>query len=243
MENSYKTRGIILHSLRHGDAGTIVYIYTEKYARQTYYIRGGRNGKPLLGKQRISLQPLTAIEFVGAPSRSGGMHYIREARRTIVTPNILFDVRKASVALFVSEVCYRIIREEEPNPYLFDFLHNSIGILERLESGISNFHLYFFVHLARFLGFYPGDNYRPDFFFDIKRGEYVMFRPTHDKYFSAQQSALLETLRNTAPDKLDEIKLNRNQRVEMIDKLILYYGYHHDTEYKIESVKILSEIF
>lgn len=243
MDTSYKTRGVVLHTIKHGDSGCIVYMYTESHGRLSYYIRTERTGKVVIGKTKISLQVLTPLEYVANVSHNGSMHRFKEAKRAFLTPEILFDIRKSTIALYISELFYRVVKENEPNSYLFDFLFQSIRTLDCLKSGVGNFHLYFTIHLAQFLGFSPSGVWEEGMFFDIMSGKYVVLRPLHELFFSVEESHYFNQFINTSIDGLEEIKMNRNQRVAILEKMITYFEYHHETHYKIGSLKILSEIF
>lgn len=243
MDTVYKTRGVVLHTMKYGDSGCIVYMYTESHGRLSYYIRGDRNGKVVIGKTRMSLQSLTPLEYVANISNNGSLHKFKEAKRAFLTPNIIFDIRKSTIALYISELFYRVVKEQEPNPYLFDFLFQSIKTLDTLMVGIANFHIYFTIHLIQFLGFRPSGNWQEGMFFDIKYGKYVVIKPVHDLFFSVEESFYLNQFINTSIEQLEEIKINRNQRVVILEKMIRYLEYHHETHYKIGSIKILSEIF
>ena len=41
----YKTKGIVLHHIKYGDSGIIVYMYTRELGRQTFMIQGVRKKK------------------------------------------------------------------------------------------------------------------------------------------------------------------------------------------------------
>ena len=44
-----------------------------------------------------------------------------------------FDVRKSTIALFMAEVLYRLVKECEPNQRLFDFVWGSVAALDALD--------------------------------------------------------------------------------------------------------------
>ena len=59
----------------------------------------------------------------------------------------------------MAEVLYRVIREEEPNPMLAQFLMNSIQYMDALEEPLPDFHIIFMFQLSRHLGFFPQNNF------------------------------------------------------------------------------------
>ncbi|MDR2938263.1 MAG: DNA repair protein RecO, partial [Prevotellaceae bacterium] len=137
-----KLRGIVLHSIKYGDTSSIAYIYTDLHGRKTYMLNGVRGGK---NKQRAALlQPLFLLDIETYPERkSGGICRAKEFRASLPLQGISCNVHKNVVALFIGEVLYKLVREEEQNEPLFDFLHKHILLLNELQTGVSNFHLYF----------------------------------------------------------------------------------------------------
>lgn len=240
---NYTARGIILHTVKHGDNGLIVYMYTDACARQTYYIQRSRNGKITVGKNRAVIQSLSVVEMTAYVPMKGDMHRIREISNLFPTPNIMFDVRKSTMALFMAEVLYRVVRDVEPNPLFFDFLAESVRTLETLEEGVSNFHLYFLVHLSRYMGFFPANNHMPYSFFDIRKGEFVVIKPRHALFMEPPQASLLGNLMNGTADGLSALQIHRNERIAFLTSLMDFYAHHHDTIYNVRSFRILGEIF
>lgn len=243
MDNTGKNRGIILHTIRYGENGVIVYMYTENSGRMSYFMRSNKNGAVIIGKNRVVLQPLAPIDFVVSSVNGSKNQYIKEAKRSFLTINSLCDIRKSTIILFISEFMYRVVKENTANPMLFDFVYHSIKALDALESGVSNFHVYFVVRIGQYLGFSPMTNYQENAFFDMMLGKYVITRPQHDKYFGQQDSYFLNLFQNTNLSNLSKIKMDRISRIDLLNNLMQYYEYHNETKYKMESLKILSEIF
>src|SRR5688572_1942923 len=148
-----KTRGIVLNFIRYRETSIIVRIYTEQLGLQTYIVNSVRKKGPTT---RIALfQPLTLLEMVVYRSGSGGISRISEYKCAHPLLNLHFDIRKSSVALFLSEIISASVKEEEENLPLFKFLYQSIVAFDNLEKNFENFHLSFLLQLSHFLGFGP----------------------------------------------------------------------------------------
>lgn len=243
MESIYKTKGIVLYALRHSERGMVIHIYTEKFGRTAYYSTTTSNGRLRIGKNRVSLEPLSLIDIVGKPSPYGTMHRISEATNSYIPHSSTGDIAKASISMFLSEVLYRVIRESEPNPLLFDYISHSIRALDTIDSGIANFHLYFMVNLCGFLGYAPRGNYSENAFFDLPRGEYVIIKPQHEKYLDQISSQKLYEISKTDISSLGEVKMNRATRVGLLSAIIEFINLHGGTSYRISSLEMLSELF
>ena len=147
-----KTRGIVLSYLKYRESSIIARVYTEQRGVQSYLVNGVRRAKP---PGRIALfQPLTLLELVAyVPRQGGSLTRLAEFRCAEPFRSLPYDVRKSSVALFLSEVLSKAVREEEENLPLFRFLHDSILAFDEQDAGTENFALLFLLHLAGYLGF------------------------------------------------------------------------------------------
>lgn len=239
---SYKGRGVVLHTLKYGDSSMIVYLLTDVGGRRSYMVQGVRSARGR-GSKLALFQPMFAVEFEGLESARMQMHRFREVRSGIVLQSLPFDVRKSTIALFMAEVLYRLVKESEPNEALFDFVWGSTAALDTLDEGVANFHLWFLANLSRFLGFCPGNDYRNDWWFDIREGLYVPDRPLHAAILTQENARILRDFMECDVRYLAEIGLNRFQRVDFLSSLLTYYGYHLDAIHAVQSVRVLQEVF
>lgn len=221
---SYKARGVVLHTLKYGDSSMVVHLLTDVGGRRSYMVQGVRSTRGR-GSKLALFQPMFAVEFEGLESPRRQMDSFREIRSGAVLRSVPFDVRKSTIALFMAEVLYRLVRESEPNGPLFDFVWGSVGALDAMEEGVANFHLWFLANLSRFLGFYPGNAYTAGAFFDIREGLYTKTPPPHAGYMSGEHARTLDDFIRCDVRCLGEIGLNRRQRVGFLDALLVYYGY------------------
>ena len=239
---SYKARGIVLHTLKYGDSGMVVYLLTDSGGRQSYMVQGVRSARGH-GSKLALFQPMFAVEFEGLESSRMQMHRFREVRSGIVLQSLPFDVRKSTIALFMAEVLYRLIREVEANEPLFDFLCEAVLKLDAMREGVANFHLWFLANLSRLLGYRPGNDYTPGAWFDIREGEYASVRPPHPGVMSQECARLLDELLHCDVRRLGTIPLNRAQRSDFLNAMLVYFGYHLDAISAVQSVRILKEVF
>jgi len=239
---SYKGRGVVLHTIKYGDSSMVAYVLTDVGGRRSYMVQGvrSRNGR---GSKLALFQPMFPVEFEGLESPRQQMHRFREVRAGFVLQSLPFDVRKSTVALFMAEVIYRLVRESERNEALFDFVWGSVAALDAMGDGVANFHLWFLAQLSRFLGFSPGNGYMPGAWFDIREGLYTPALPPHTEVMSRECARTLRDLLECDVARLSEIGLNRTQRVEFLNAMLVYFGYHLDALSAVQSVRILREVF
>lgn len=238
---SYKARGIILGTLKYGEKGVVVHMLTDVCGRQSYMVQGVR--PTAKGSKMALLQPMFAVEFEGLTSSKMSMHRLKELAPGIVLQTTPFDVRKSTMALFMAEVLYRLVRENEPTEELFNFVWGSVAALDAIDEGIANFHLWFLANLSRPLGFSPDNSYTDGAWLDIRDGHFTPHALMPSMALTPENARLLHDMLECDVRYLGEIGLNRTQRVEFLEAMLKYYAYHLDTIRSVESIHILKEVF
>ena len=71
-----KTRGIILHQIKYTDSGIVAQLYTRKFGRQSFLIKGMRNRKS--GKHNILFQPMFILDLEIYYKASREMNVLKE---------------------------------------------------------------------------------------------------------------------------------------------------------------------
>jgi DNA repair protein RecO (recombination protein O) len=233
-----KTRGIVLNFIRYRETSIIARIYTERLGLQSYLVNGVRKAKP---PGRIALfQPFTMLDLVAYTSRQGGITRLSEYRCAEPFRTLPYDVRKSSIALFLSEVVSRVLLEEEENEPLFNYLHDSILAFDRQEEGFENFALVFLLQLSQYLGFGPetGEQITSQVAFGAEvPGATIGHGPTALRFQEFEQhfDDLLQS-----PDTA-QIPNGRVRR-ELLGVLIRYYQLHVERLGDVRSLSVLSEV-
>lgn len=236
----------MLHTLRYGDGGMVAHVLTDVHGRQSFMVQGVRS-KRGHGNKAALLQPMFLIDFEGLASHRLEMHRFRELRAAVPL-RIPLDVRKSTVALFMAEMLYRLVREVEPNSPLFEFVWSAVEALDGLEDrgAAANFHLWFMVGLSRHLGFFPGNEWSPGRWFDIREGVFTTFIPLHGHFTQGNAELLARFMyppEGGLSDFLCSLNLNRERRNEFMTSMLSFFGYHLDAVRDIRSVEILREVF
>ena len=155
----------------------VAHILTDVGGRRGYMVQGLGKGKGASRGKGALFQPMFLVEFVGVESSKMQLDRMREVTLAEPLQSIPFDVRKSTIALFMSELLYKLIREVEPNSPLFEYVYGSVVALDRMDAGVYNFHLWFMVGLSRFLGFYPSGEWQEGAIFDIEAGCFTLQAP------------------------------------------------------------------
>lgn len=235
------TRGIVLHTINYSDSSIIAKIYTEAFGIQSYIVNGVRSSK---AKMKIGLfQPLSLLELVVYHKNNQGLQRIKELKISHPLHSIYSNIAKNAMALFISEVLYKSLREESPNQPLFDFLSNTIIYLELEEKYFSNAHLQFLAEYANYLGFYPQiPSIYMSSFFDLKRGCFSSTLPDHTHFLTKELSKLLYEIFVSTENKTTTPILSITERRALINALINYYELHLTSFYNVKSHHVLEQL-
>ncbi len=237
-----KTRGIVLHHIKYSETSVIATIYTEKFGRQSFLIKGVRGKKSSIKATILQSLFLLDMEVYFKPNRD--LQTVKEIRNAFVFSTIPHDLKKSSIALFIAEILYKTIREQESNLELFDYLFHNIQLLDLKTEGIPNYHLYFLLQLTKYLGFYPTNNYSDtDTYFDLQNGNFVEIKPIHSYFVNPELSQILSQILKYSDNQHAEVSLSYNQRITLLDKIVDYYYLHIEGLKNIKSLAILKEVF
>lgn len=219
----HQTSGIVLNTVKYGDTSIIAHIYTDVFGRQSYMVNGVRKAK-----SRISInlfQPLTILKLEADHKNTREIQRLKDIKMAYQAIHISQDIRKNSIALFISEVLYRTLKEVEPNPVLFNYLSDTIKVLDMCEEGASNFHLVFLLQYSRFIGIYP-ENHK----------ELDLYQPKEARMH-------LEDLLDYSVGDLAHLSLDHHSRKILLDAIVQYYHDHLEGMGNINSLDILHEVF
>lgn len=237
-----KTRGIILHQIKYTDSGIIAKLYTRKFGRQAFLIKGMRNRKT--GKHNILFQPMFILDLEMNYKASREMQVLKEFSASFTPYDIYSNIKKSCVAIFLGEVLTSVLKEESPHEEMFDYIEESIIYFEKCKEGFANFHIAFLAGLSSFLGFEPGQQINEnDLFFDMVNGIFVKTPPFHGHYANEEVSRILASFFVSSYNTSNNIILTGNQRNEVLETLVRYYSLHLPGLKKINSLEVLKEVF
>ncbi|AYQ35798.1 DNA repair protein RecO [Runella sp. SP2] len=227
----HKTRGIALNFIRYRETSIIAKIYTEEFGIQSYIVNGVRSAKSKTN--RIALfQPLTLLDLVVYhKSKEQTIHRLSEIKCSLPFKSLPFDFVKSSIALFITELLVKTLREEETNNPLFEFLSESITYLEETTTGYENFHLQFLAKFAFFLGFGPET---------VKEIEEQLAENLYPYTLEPEMREAVQMFIHLPYEARGH--LDRLQRSKLLDALIFFYKVHLEGLGEIKSLDVLREL-
>jgi DNA repair protein RecO (recombination protein O) len=237
----FTTKGIVLHHFKYSEKSVIAKIYTEKFGIQSYILNGVRSAKSK--NKAVYLQPLSLVEINANHKEKKGLQQVKNIQLAYAYTSIPFEIAKTSIAFFIAEILYKSIKEEEANIPLFEFLFNTLQILDLQESNCANFHIIFMAQLSYFLGISPQNKNieSSTIYFDLQEGMFLSVKPPHQAHIAPPLSNLLITILN-ANYNSNNLLLSYTDRKKLLAVFLDYYGLHLSNFENLKSLSVLEEV-
>lgn len=236
----YKTRGIVFKSTDYSESSVVVQIFTEKFGLQSYLINGVKRPKAKI-KQNI-LQPLYLLDLVVYNKPSANIQRVSEIKPAHIFQTVPYDIRKSSIVLFLNEVLYKSVKLQSEDEQLFEFVFHAIALLDRLDRGVSLFHLYFLLRLTKYLGFYPHVAGETHPYFDLLEGVFTSSLPRHPFLLRGDETSHWRQLLSSSFENLPLVRLPNTEKQLMLEHILSYYRLHIDGFKDIKSHQILVDV-
>lgn len=214
-----KSRGIVLNFIKFKETSIIARVYTENYGIQSMLINGIRSKKSQTSVAMF--QPLTLLDLVFFFKEEKTIRRIQEVKCTIPFQSLPFDIRKSCMALFISEVLSKVLKEETSDQTLFSFIFSGIIYLDQ-EGYHPDFHIWFLIHLSYHLGFGPE-----------KASDIV--HESND-YFT-----LIDQLIHAEP--YTAVFNSNTRRKRVLEYIISFYSKNIGSFGELRSLRVLDELF
>lgn len=225
-----KTRGIVIKYLKYRESSIIVHIFTEDFGMVSFIINGIRSPK---SKRSIGyFQPFSLLDLVVYMKPNREIQRLSEYKFCLPLHNIQQDIRKSSIALFLTEILGKLLVHEQDDEHrqIFNYLAESVQVLDQMTSEIENFHLHFLLKLMPYLGV------------GIEDGDSLIH--SMELEMTKQDDQLIEFISHILSSPvIQPIRKNSQLRFRTLD-LILNYLQHHVTQLgEIRSLKVLHQVF
>ncbi|MFD2551338.1 DNA repair protein RecO [Bizionia sediminis] len=234
-----RTKAIVLSKIKYRDNDLIISCYTQQRGLTSYLIRGAYKSKR--SGTIAYYQLLSQLDIVENYKPNQSLHYIKEVKSAFVYSSLHTNVLKSSIVLFLSEVLTNVLKEEEQNTLLYDYLETALQWLDS-ETNYANFHLLFLLKLTKHLGFYPQESYQDTDVFNMESG-FFENKGQHIYAISAANNKLLKQLLGMNFDALHIIKLQAHQRQSFLQMLMQYFELHLGYFRKPKSLQIFNQVF
>lgn len=237
-----KIDGIVLGVTRHSDRHNIIALYTRTRGRVSFLSPVG-NGRQAAARY-ARLLPLSVVEADVNFMRNRELQKLGAVFPSSIWTNLYHDPAKRAVTLFISEFLNRLLRDTNPDPDLWDFIHDSVTLLDATRDSIANFHLAMLISLMPFTGIYPDTSgYDAGDFFDMKNACFVAVRPLHSEFLEGQEAAAVMDFCRMNFRNAQRFRLESTDRMRALRMILKYYAVHFPGVDELKSIEVLHEIF
>lgn len=243
---THKTKGIVLRTVKYGETSVVTTVYTELFGIQTYIVKGVRKSTKKSAGKAIYFQPAAILDMVVYHNEFKNLNFIKEYDWSHLYQNILFDVVKNTVALYVAELLQHSLKQPEANPELFYLTEDTLKQLDTANPTLTaNLPLYFSLHLAGELGFrIQGEYTNATPVLDLQEGQFIEDKPGHPYYLDKQLAeASSQLLSINFYNDLENLHFNRGIRKGLIAAYQNYLALHVHEFGEIKCLPVLQEIF
>ena len=227
------TKGIVLHYYKYSESSVIAKIFTEESGLQPYVLKGVRNKK---SKNKVNiLQALNLVNMEASNISKRNIQYIKEIRSEIALIELMGNINKRFMSMFIAEILLKVLIESEEDKNLFNYIENMILSINKKGELNKNFSLIFLLKLSKYLGFPPSTINSEKEVFDLEnscftnQSSYYNISGENKNYFVS----LLKGEEGDIPYK---------NRKELLQSLQKYYKLHHYNIDKLRSYEVIESL-
>lgn len=237
-----KVRGIVLRTVKYGDNGLIIDMFTEQYGRRSFATKVTKGRRTASGAAMWT--PLSLVEFEADIRPGTKLPHPKDTRPYQNNLRTLLNPVKSTLIIFLAEFLCNALKSETENKTLYQYLENSILWLDESDGDYANFHLVFLMRLTLFLGIHPNlDSASPLDHFDMQTGCYCRTRPAHTDYINPEEARMMPKLFRMKYDTMHLFRMSRADRWHILNTLNRYYRLHIPGFPELKSLEILREVF
>ncbi len=219
------TEAIVLQLYPYKDKNAVVKLYSAQLGLTTCWVNSV-HGKKSRTKAAF-LQPFSIINAEISHKENSNLSQLKEIGLAALTQHIRGSIDKGAIALFLSELLMRCLKEASPDPPLYLFLRESILLLDGTNEKCNNFHLIFLIRLCDQLGFLPSTGYHANTpFFNLEESIYQKTIPCHPHFLDSDTSRLLSELSAVPMHQFHQPQIPLQVRRKLVKNLLEYFTIH-----------------
>ena len=225
-----KAELIILNHTKFGENSIVLHTLSSEYGRRGFLVK-------VSPKTAMALfLPLNILQAEVTENPKANLWYARNFVSITPLNGIRGNIHKNTMTLFMSEVLYRVVKDQTNEDGLADWLKGQILTLDALQSDFANFHLLFFLNLCAALGFDPD-----------AAGLAPFVTSCHPERCegssSGQNLRSLEALLSLPFTEALLLPLTGADRNAIAESILKYIEYHTESAVNVRSLAVLREIY
>ena len=212
-----KAELIILNHTKFGENSIVLHTLSSEYGRRGFLVKVSPRTAMAL------FLPLNILEAEVTENPKSSLWFARNFLSVNPLNGIRSNIHKNTMTLFMSEVLYRVVKDQTTEDGLADWLKGQILTLDALQSDFANFHLLFLLNLCAALGFDP---------------DLAGLAPFADK-----KLIHIEALLKTPFAEALLLPLSGADRNAIAESILKYIEYHTESAVNVRSLAVLREIY
>ena len=212
-----KAELIILNHTKFGENSIVLHTLSSEYGRRGFLVKVSPRTAMAL------FLPLNILEAEVTENPKSSLWFARNFVSVNPLNGIRSNIHKNTMTLFMSEVLYRVVKDQTNEGGLADWLKGQILTLDALQSDFANFHLLFLLNLCAALGFDP---------------DLAGLAPFADK-----KLIHIEALLKTPFAEALLLPLSGADRNAIAESILKYIEYHTESAVNVRSLAVLREIY
>ena len=234
-----KTEGIVFKTIKYSETSVVTHIYTRDFGLLSFIVPGVRSSKAKRNKAGM-LQPMSMLEMDIYHKDTANLLRLKDYRSNYLYQSLPFDVVKTTVGFFYTDILTHVIKEQEPNASLYQFIVHAYVELDQAKSNLALMPQRFLLKLSMHLGFQPENNYSEHRnLFDMSEGLFVEV-PVQIMYGMPQDVSHVFHQFLSNPDASHAF--THEQRRQLLTYMLQYYKLHVSNFGDMKSIKVLEEV-
>ena len=232
-------RVIVLSSKAHGDQTRVIRVLSRELGVVPLWVRLGTGKK----RQAGLWHPGALLEVTGLKRKgSEGLFRFHEVNRVVMFEKLISEVRRSSVAFFLSEVVLKTLPEESAHPEVFDLFWDTLTQLEDMPQ-TGWIHVQFLGQLISLLGLAPTPETRVGRGLDLQTGEWMDGVFEDEDHLGSELATWFVhwTMPQAALDASPKLSISERRRLVLGQ--VRYLQHHLSGPKTIQSYDVLESIF
>lgn len=237
-----KLTGIVISVVKHTEKLNVITIYSRERGRLVFLSMrgGGRSAK----MRDARLLPMSVVEADYNFRPNVELQKLGAFSLSVVWNDIYFNPVKRDIVFFISEFLTRLLQATMPNMPLWDYLRDSMALLDKMTTHLADFHVVFLSSLLSFVGIQPDvGSYTDGSYFDMRTGSFTQGMPFHKDFIKGAEARFAVTLTKLNFSNMRALKLSKSERRQVINYLLHYYEIHFPGTSSLKSLEILTELY
>lgn len=241
-----KTTAIVLNSKKFGDSSKIISAFTRDFGKVSLIAKGSRNPKSKFGS---AIEPLSWVELTYYHKSTTELHLLSTA--DIVKPftKITTSLEHLSVSLLILESIAYTHSENHPNESLFDYVLQTLELMNSLPDNSFNLFVATQFKLAETLGFWLQFDFMIEELgnslqrccFSLDDGSPAIGSSNHKNlfYFSLKNAFIMQKIFKLQLDEVTSIEIDDSSKKEIIRFFSDYFSYHLERKFQYKSYSLI----